>query len=220
MDKLGPKTGARANFGGADAFPGVTGEKAGFTTKPECARPRAQQRECANESWKTWSRRACPSLLRARTDTPPLSLSCDLGNIVITRPRPNQAASSKSSWIKVNQGGSRWIKVDQGEKNSIMRSDKMAQLAPRTGKCPLATLSRFHYSPFKIHFSQPLHPAKTIPVTEGFVPVKYRLSTGYLPVKYRLRSVTEGYGNFPPPFRQTNRQPSSTIIHCSLSIVH
>jgi len=58
-----------------------TEETVGYTTKAECARPRAQQRDRANKPWKTWLRPRSPGLLRPRTGALLCRLSCGLGSV-------------------------------------------------------------------------------------------------------------------------------------------
>jgi hypothetical protein len=112
-------------------------ETAGYTTKAERARPRAQQRGRANKLWKTWSRRDSPSLLRPRTGALLCRLSATLAVIAFvpgshSRPRScfrdvpaakdlftklTQAFSPRmaQNTINPNQAQSRSIKVNQGE---------------------------------------------------------------------------------------------------------
>jgi hypothetical protein len=63
----------------------VTDETLGCTTKPECARPRAQQRENAKRPWKTSTSRCHPALLRPGTGALRCRLSCGPGSIRICR---------------------------------------------------------------------------------------------------------------------------------------
>jgi len=57
-----------------------TDETLGCTTKPECARPRAQQRENAKRPWKTSTSRCHPALLRPGTGALRCRLSCGPGS--------------------------------------------------------------------------------------------------------------------------------------------